>query len=87
MATMEVMDINSNPQWRAEHPEVMEEYAETIAEVDANAKLVTHCCNNFMKALAALKRVAENAGDNRGRDGEYIDSGLHELIKELETVE
>ena len=54
MATMKVMDINSNPQWRAEHPEVMVEHLNDLAEVDANAQFIAHCCNNYMKALEAL---------------------------------
>jgi hypothetical protein len=51
-----------------------------------DATMLAHCRNNFFKALTALKHVAANAGDTRGRDGEFINEGLYKLITELETV-
>ncbi len=40
MATLEVLDINSSPKWREEHPEEMKEHEETMLEVEANAQLM-----------------------------------------------
>ena len=48
----------------------------------ANAKLFTHCRNNFMKALETLKQVAETTRSGHGECIEWLDS----VIKELETI-
>lgn len=41
MAILTVYDINSNPRWQEAHPEEMAEHAQTLAEVEANARLMT----------------------------------------------
>lgn len=40
MATLEVLELNTRPNWRAAHPEAVAEHAETLLEVEANAQLM-----------------------------------------------
>ena len=51
-----------------------------------NTSVNKHCRKNFMEMLEALKRISENAGDSRGRDGAYLNDGLYALIVKMENV-
>ena len=47
MALLEVYDINHNEKWRAEHPVIVEEWNKTLAEVEANARLIAQSPDLF----------------------------------------
>ena len=40
MAILEVWELNRSPKWRSENPEKIKEHSDTIAEVEANARLI-----------------------------------------------
>ena len=66
-----------------------------VLQSDVNAHFTTHCCNHFLEALEALKRVRALEKARPGFEYrpsldyiEFFDEGiLDALITELETVE
>jgi hypothetical protein len=60
---------------------------DTVERPKADAPVLIHCFTNFPEAVALLKQIMENAGDFRGRDGEYVNNGLREAVKRFEEVE
>lgn len=58
LAIMEVHDLNSSAKWRAANPQAVAEHAETMREVEANARLIPAAFNAFDKAARTLGRDA-----------------------------
>jgi len=72
MALLEVYCLNSNPKWRAENQEAIREHAETVAEVEANARLISAAPELLAALLECLPYVREemeacaDLGDEEG---------------------
>lgn len=59
-----------------------------VSDAHYSAALIVHCCNNFLKALEGLKRLAVAAdGEYPATDERHPDNdGTNKLIAELENV-
>lgn len=66
MAILTVYDINSNPKWQAGNPEEMQEHAETMAEVESNAKLIAAAPDMLEACEKALARMEVLASHGYG---------------------
>lgn len=74
MALLEVWELNHDEEWRASHPEEVMEHKETLAEVEANARLIAAAPD----LLAALEVIASTPFVN-GCSNQSMLRGIHEM--------
>lgn len=78
---------DAQPSWPMQR-DILVESSWYTTEQKNNAILSAHCRNNFMKALEALRRLADQEDDNYRLSGSKHPSndGTWKLIEELEEV-
>lgn len=59
-----------------------QEEVASMIDNENDAKIAAHCCNNFPKALEALKAVANNSGYCQPQTMKLV----HHAIREMEEV-